>query len=268
MQSAGRSLRHVSHITSSLRTSQIATCSRGQWHTRGYAWGDWTSKIKDTINKRTNSLQNFGETLSPKTREQDTTEEIEAARKQQQAEGSASFFDTPLSKEEPEPEEKSEVISKTRKKKFTEHKYSTANFKISHRKLNMLGRQISGKPIDYAILQMQFSEKRASKRIKSMLALAKQHAIQYKKLDPSKLIVSESWVTKGPNSHKRLEPRGRGHRGIRVRPDSRMTVVLREGKTFVEKKNKEREKKLRAVRSAGLIREDVPLRNPAPMWGW
>jgi len=202
-------------------------------------------------------------------REQDTTEEIEAARKLQQAEGSGSFFDTPLPKEEPELEEKSEVISKTRKKKkFTEHKYSTANFKISHRKLNMLGRLISGKPIDYAILQMQFSEKRASKRIKSMLALAKQHAINYKNLDPSKLIVSESWVSKGPNSQKRLEPRGRGHRGIRVHPDSRMTVVLREGKTFMEKKNKEREKKLRAIRSAGLIREDVPLRNPAPMWGW
>ena len=53
----------------------------------------------------------------------------------------------------------------------------------------MIGRQISGKPIDYAILQMQFSEKRASKRIQNMLALAKQHAINYKNLDPSKLIV-------------------------------------------------------------------------------
>lgn len=53
----------------------------------------------------------------------------------------------------------------------------------------MLGRQISGKPIDYAILQMQFSEKRASKRIKSMLVLAKQHAINYKSLDGSKLVV-------------------------------------------------------------------------------
>lgn len=172
----------------------------------------------------------------------------------------------------------------------------------------MLGRQISGKPIDYAILQMQFSEKRASRRIKSMLVLAKRHAISYKSLDPSKLIIcelssfsfsqtippppvyisflcfspspeiiyddlssdfpAESWVTKGPNSLKRLEPRGRAHFGIRVHPDSRMTVVLREGKTFDEKKNKAREKKLRAVRSAGVVREDVPLRNPAPMWGW
>lgn len=71
----------------------------------------------------------------------------------------------------------------------SQHKYSTANFKISPRKLNDIGRQISGKPIDYAILQMQFSEKRASKRIKSMIVLAKQHAVNYKGLDPSTLVV-------------------------------------------------------------------------------
>ena len=63
-------------------------------------------------------------------REQDTTEEIEAARKLQQAEGSGSFFDTPLPKEKPEPEEKSEVISKTRKKKFTEVRITTLSLQI------------------------------------------------------------------------------------------------------------------------------------------
>jgi len=53
----------------------------------------------------------------------------------------------------------------------------------------MLGRQISGKPIGQAILQMKFSEKRASKRIKSMLVVARDHAMNYKRLDGSKLIV-------------------------------------------------------------------------------
>jgi large subunit ribosomal protein L22 len=55
----------------------------------------------------------------------------------------------------------------------------------------MLGRQISGKPIDHAIVQMQFSEKRASKRIKSMLATAKLHATAYKNMNASKLVVGE-----------------------------------------------------------------------------
>ena len=53
----------------------------------------------------------------------------------------------------------------------------------------MLGRQISGKPIDYAILQMQFSEKRASTRIMNMLATARDHAVRYKRLKEPKLIV-------------------------------------------------------------------------------
>ena len=70
-----------------------------------------------------------------------------------------------------------------------QHKYSTANFKISHRKLNMLGRQIAGKPIDHAILQMQFSEKRASSRIMNMLITAKDHAYRYKGLGHDKLVV-------------------------------------------------------------------------------
>lgn len=52
----------------------------------------------------------------------------------------------------------------------------------------MLGRQIAGKPIDSAILQMMFSEKRASKRIKSMLVVAKDHA-HMKGLEMNKLVV-------------------------------------------------------------------------------
>lgn len=76
----------------------------------------------------------------------------------------------------------------------TQHKYSTANFKISHRKLNKLGRQISGKPIDSAILQMTFSEKRASKRIRNMLVVAKSHAT-LKGIDPKKMVVGTGEIS-------------------------------------------------------------------------
>ncbi|KAF7965817.1 hypothetical protein HWV62_41729 [Athelia sp. TMB] len=239
-------------ITLVTRPCQFASTSRGQWHARNYAiWDGLRDKLQGA--------------LTPKPREQETQAEIDAARQKQKAEGTESFFDTPAVSETVA-DDKTVVKPVGPKKKHTEHKYSTANFKISHRKLNDIGRQISGKPIDYAILQMQFSEKRASRRIKSTLVMAKQHAINYKGLDPSKLVVSESWVSKGPRSVKRLEPRGRSHYGIRTHPDSRLTVVLREGKTFVEKKEKQRQKKLRAVISAGQIREDVPLRNPGPMW--
>jgi len=59
--------------------------------------------------------------LSPKTREKTTADEIKAAREQQQAQGSDSFFDTPVYKEEIEVKEESKqkYLAK-KKKKYTE----------------------------------------------------------------------------------------------------------------------------------------------------
>jgi large subunit ribosomal protein L22 len=250
-------------------------------------------------------LQWIQEKFAPKARQVDPVEEKK--RGEQEKQGQQSVFEAAVSHEKgKKPKATStESASTVVKKKATQvwptlydtyrtsliirivqHKYSTANFKISHRKLNMIGRQISGKPIDHAIVQMQFSEKRATSRIKSMLATAKLHATAYKNMDPSKLIVcksryiyisksgpsntciAEAWVTKGPKQLKRLEPRGRGKFGIRVHPDSRMHVILREGKTFEQLKKEQRERRLRRIVSAGLVREDVPLRNPARTWQW
>ena len=75
-------------------------------------------------------------------------------------------------------------------------------------------------------------------------------------------------MTKGPRQHKRLEPRGRGKFGIRVHPESRMSVVLKEGKTRLELLEEDRARKLKRIVSAGLVREDKPLRNPSSMWTW
>jgi len=47
-----------------------------------------------------------------------------------------------------------------------------------------------------------------------------------------------------------------------------MHVVLREGKTFEQLKKEQRERRLKRIVSAGLVREDVPLRNPARTWQW
>ncbi|KAL4241933.1 universal ribosomal protein uL22 family protein [Abortiporus biennis] len=201
------------------------------------------------------------ESLSVNVREKSSEEELAAARKEAAVSGEGSLFDA-IESGESEVEE-----SAVAKKKATEHKYSTAHFKISHRKLNLLSRQIAGKPIDSAIVQMLFSEKRASTRIKSMLVVAKDHAVQ-KGLEEKKLVVVESWVTKGPRVHKRLEPRGRGHYGIRQHPDAKLHVVLKEGKTRAELMKAERARKLKRIVSAGLVREDMPIRNPAPAWAW
>ncbi|PSS05378.1 hypothetical protein PHLCEN_2v3867 [Hermanssonia centrifuga] len=140
------------------------------------------------------------ESLSLGVREKHSAEELAAARKEQAEKGQGSIFDS-LDVAEEGKEDASTTASadgkkglsmaeatRQSKKTWTEHKYSTANFKISHRKLNQLGRQIAGQPIDMAILQMMFSEKRASKRIKSMLVVAKDHA-KNKGLEERKLIV-------------------------------------------------------------------------------
>ncbi|KAH8105957.1 mitochondrial 50S ribosomal protein L22 [Cristinia sonorae] len=205
------------------------------------------------------------QSLAPAVRK-DSEEDIAAARKAEAEKGQSSVFDSIAPAAD---EERAGVSALVKPKiKHTEHKYSTANFKISHRKLNMLGRQIAGQPIDMAIMQMNFSEKRASKRIKSMLVVAKDHATAYKGLDASKLVVDEAWVTKGPNVLKRIEPKGRGRFGVRVHPDSRLSVVLREGKTKAELAREERARKLKRIVSSGITREDVPLRNPGPAWAW
>jgi large subunit ribosomal protein L22 len=56
--------------------------------------------------------------------------------------------------------------------------------------------------------------------------------------------------------------------GVRVHPDSRLHVLLKEGKTVEQLKAEERRRKLKRIVSAGIVREDVPLRNPGPAWAW
>jgi len=258
MQSVGGALRRAGLAASSARCIQPGPSTR---------LPAWEAKRHASFKTPFTWLR---ETLDLKFRQQHSEKEIEEARKQQVEKGQGNVFDSL-------PELADEVggdmaqllvgLPKAKGKKATEHKYSTANFKISHRKLNMLGRQISGKPIDSAILQMMFSEKRASKRIKSMLVVAKDHAVQ-KGLTEKRLVVSEAWVCKGDNVLKRLEPRGRGRFGIRQHPDSSLHVVLKEGKTRAQLMDEERKRKIKRIASAGITREDVPLRNPGPAWAW
>jgi large subunit ribosomal protein L22 len=73
-----------------------------------------------------------------------------------------------------------------------QHTAQTHAFRISLRKLNLLAKQISGKPIDFAIMQMKFSEKRASRIVEEMLRKAKDNAIHRKHMIGPKLLVCES----------------------------------------------------------------------------
>ncbi|WVR07385.1 hypothetical protein IAU60_004426 [Kwoniella sp. DSM 27419] len=164
-----------------------------------------------------------------------------------------------------------EKIGKRRRKRgtdeWTEHSYSSGQHKISHRKLNQLSRQIANLPVDEAIVQMQFSEKRASSWIKSTLALARDHAVD-KNLQRDKLVVAETWVSKG-RKIQRLDIKGRGKYGIKHHPSAKIHFVLREGKTVMEKEAERFAKDLRKVRSAGVVREDGVIRRKVVSgWTW
>ncbi|KAG8860562.1 hypothetical protein FRB96_003816 [Tulasnella sp. 330] len=152
------------------------------------------------------------------------------------------------------------------KKIHTEHKYSTGEFKISPRKLNDLSRQIAGKPVDVAILQMQFSDKRAAGRIKSTLCVARDHAI-LKGIPRERMVVSQSWVNK-TKAIARTEIKGRSRTGIRHHRYARLHVLLKEGETRQETLLKKRAKLIKRAVSAGVVREDVPIRNPRAGWAW
>ncbi|SPO41695.1 related to 50S ribosomal protein L22 [Pseudozyma flocculosa] len=152
-----------------------------------------------------------------------------------------------------------------------EHKYSTAQFKISPRKLKLLADQIGGKPIDHAILQMQFSPKRAAKRILSTLALARDHAAA-KGMDIRRLVVSEAWISKG-RYLVRADFKGRARMGRKHHPEAKMSIVLRYGKTAVEKELERLDKARKAIRSIGdgsVVRTNRKIVNAwqRPGWQW
>src|SRR4051812_15932869 len=72
-----------------------------------------------------------------------------------------------------------------------QYRWSSANFKISPRKLNMLAKQIRHLPINEAITQMEFSQKRASRRILNNLAFARKNMGDQEayKMDSSRVVV-------------------------------------------------------------------------------
>lgn len=82
--------------------------------------------------------------------------------------------------------------------------------------------------------------------------------------------IAEAWVNKGPGGRdaKRIEIKGRGKYGIRTVKKAKMHVVLKEAPTPERAAFMLRAKKLRRIVSPGYVREDVPLRNPAPTWAW
>jgi len=137
----------------------------------------------------------------------------------------------------------------------------------SHRKLNKLANQISGKPIDYAILQMKFSEKRISEQVQRLLQETKQKA-QEQNMNLDQLVVSQAWVGKGPKSPKKIDIRARGKFGIIRKSRSTMTIRLGRGLTEQQIHEKIAQRALDKVKIAEPVREERKVRYPRAQWAW
>ncbi|CZR60544.1 probable mitochondrial large ribosomal subunit [Phialocephala subalpina] len=140
------------------------------------------------------------------------------------------------------------------------------DFKTSVKKLMPLARQIAGKTVEEAIIQMRFSKKQVAKDVKEHLEHARNEAIvkrgmglglkndsftpvkiqtkdgkRVKVEDPTTLYVDQAWCGKGLFGRS-PDHRARGNIHIMKNRTTSLSLVLREEKTRIRQHN-EREQK-------------------------
>ncbi|CAL5207953.1 unnamed protein product [Lathyrus oleraceus] len=99
--------------------------------------------------------------------------------------------------------------------------------KQSPKKLNLVAALVRGMLVKDALLQLQVTVKRASKTVYQVIHSARANASHNHGLDPERLIVAEAFVGKG-DFKRRISYHGKGRSGVMHRPESRLTVVVRE----------------------------------------
>ncbi|KAJ6146156.1 hypothetical protein N7497_008138 [Penicillium chrysogenum] len=148
--------------------------------------------------------------------------------------------------------------------------------KTSLKKLGPLARQIAGKNIDEAILQMRFSDKKAAKDVREHLEHAKNVAIvragmglgaanaepskpitvtlktgeRRKIANPTDIYIQQAWVNRGPYGYQ-MDHRARGQINRMRPPTTGLSVLLKEEKTRI-REWEEREAKAQRERRSQL----------------
>lgn len=115
-------------------------------------------------------------------------------------------------------------------------------FRVSSQKLNLLGRQITNQSLPKAIVQMQFSPKKAAREVLSLLLQAQARIkAAPEKPDPAAFTVQQAVVGKGTYL-KRIDIKGRGRHGVIWRPHSflRVQVGIPDEDALLQKKFKVR----------------------------
>ncbi|KTW28732.1 uncharacterized protein T551_02582 [Pneumocystis jirovecii RU7] len=114
--------------------------------------------------------------------------------------------------------------------------YKSPNMKTSPKKLTKIAKQIAGKKLEDAILQMDFSKKKAARSVAEFLRNARVKAVN-NKLDKNTLFVDQALVGKGIYI-KQPWFRGKGRMSIRRRPRAHIKMIIRDI-TILEQRKKE-----------------------------
>lgn len=100
-------------------------------------------------------------------------------------------------------------------------------FSTSAQKLNLLAQTIRGKNAGRALVDLEFSKKRAAQDVRKLLQSAIANAENNHGLDVDRLVVSEAYVGKHMIM-KRFRARARG-RGARIeKRTANMTIIVKE----------------------------------------
>jgi ribosomal protein L22 len=187
---------------------------------------------------------------------------------------------------------KQEIITATERESLVKSHW----FKTSVKKLTPLARQIAGKNIDEAILQMRFSKKKVAKDVLEHLKLAKNTAIvrygmglgkasdaankiqpitvilkdgeKHTITDPTSIYIQEAWVNRGPFD-KGYDHRARGKINLLRLPYTGLSVMLKEEKTRI-REWKDRETRALRQRKSQLWTQlpDRPVSQQNQYYSW
>lgn len=161
-------------------------------------------------------------------------------------------------------------LSRTEQIKQTEREHLSKSrmMKTSVKKLGMLARQIQGKPVDDAILQMRFSKKKVAQDVKKHLEYSVAEAVVRRGMglgkaedrvgepveielkdgkrkyisDRTALYVDQAWVGRGKYG-KDLDYRARGRINVMRLPHTSISVLLKEEATRVRLHEEAQEKR-------------------------
>ncbi|RUS14073.1 ribosomal protein L22/L17 [Jimgerdemannia flammicorona] len=98
----------------------------------------------------------------------------------------------------------------------------------------MLAQQIHGLPVQEAINQMQFSNKRVLTKILHNLAFARTNAEKQKGIVPKNTVVAQAWVGKGKYIHH-IKIHSHGRFGMVHHPTAHIKFILKEQPDSVPK---------------------------------